>query len=67
MVGWIKVNVDGAVGGNDNRTSIGGVFKDASRAWLFEFSKSIGVCSVIVAELWTTHDAFMHGILEYDD
>ncbi|KAK8479689.1 hypothetical protein V6N11_009833 [Hibiscus sabdariffa] len=55
--GWIKVNVDAAVNAVDQRAFVGGVFRDNDGAWLFGFSRSIGRCSVVLAELWAILEA----------
>ncbi|KAL4352343.1 hypothetical protein GQ457_06G007100 [Hibiscus cannabinus] len=44
-LGWLKVNVDGAIYSSANRVSIGGVIRD---------------CNVLFAELWAIHDMLLH-------
>ncbi|KAL4347146.1 hypothetical protein GQ457_17G016800 [Hibiscus cannabinus] len=58
--GWVRVNADGAVSGSDGRVATGGVLRDDSGKWLFGFSRSLGICSVLIAEVWAAHDARMH-------
>ncbi|KAL4302224.1 hypothetical protein GQ457_10G026540 [Hibiscus cannabinus] len=55
--GWVTANVDGAVRLDDNATACGGVFRDSTGRWLFGFSRSLGYCPVLFAELWGVHDA----------
>ncbi|KAK9044021.1 hypothetical protein V6N11_072344 [Hibiscus sabdariffa] len=56
--GWIKINTDAAVAGSDRLATIGGVFRDHTRKWIFGFSRKVGVSTVIIAKLWAIHDAF---------
>ncbi|KAL4281492.1 hypothetical protein GQ457_03G010450 [Hibiscus cannabinus] len=58
--GWVRVNVDGAVSGPNQCATVGGVVRDEYAAWLFGFARSLGSCSVIMAELWATHDGLLH-------
>ncbi|KAK8575719.1 hypothetical protein V6N12_063385 [Hibiscus sabdariffa] len=55
--GWIKVNVDAAVNALDQRAFVGGVYRDSDGAWLHGFSRNIGRCSVVLAELWAILEA----------
>ncbi|WCJ44200.1 RNA-directed DNA polymerase (reverse transcriptase)-related family protein [Euphorbia peplus] len=50
--GWVKLNTDGAVKGNSFRSSAGGLIRDCNGNWIRGFSKKIGSCSVLKAELW---------------
>ncbi|KAK9006758.1 hypothetical protein V6N11_019092 [Hibiscus sabdariffa] len=58
--GWIKLNVDASVSMADNKAGIGGVLRDEQGNWIFGFARSIGRCSVILAELWAIHDGLLH-------
>lgn len=49
--GWIKCNVDGSHLSNDLKAACGGVFRDATGAWLGGFSNKLGYCSFVMAEL----------------
>ncbi|KAE8680158.1 hypothetical protein F3Y22_tig00111392pilonHSYRG00374 [Hibiscus syriacus] len=48
---WIRLNTDAAWTETDGRARCG-VAKDSSGTWLFGFSKFIGICLIIDAELW---------------
>ncbi|KAL4336249.1 hypothetical protein GQ457_07G029660 [Hibiscus cannabinus] len=50
--GWVKLNTDGARHATSGMASCGGVLRDHLGEWILGFSKFIGVCSVIDAELW---------------
>ncbi|KAL4354570.1 hypothetical protein GQ457_06G001090 [Hibiscus cannabinus] len=60
LVGWIKGNFDGAVGGPHRMAAAGGVLRGGTGEWLFGFSRSLGSCSIIVAELWAVFDLLLH-------
>ncbi|MCI11142.1 ribonuclease H protein [Trifolium medium] len=51
MVGWVKLNTDGASRGGII-TGCGGVIRGSEGQWLGCFCKKIGRCNVITAELW---------------
>ncbi|KAL4319850.1 hypothetical protein GQ457_18G018210 [Hibiscus cannabinus] len=51
-LGWIKLNVDGAMDLRDGSATIGGVIRDDQGNWIFGFLKSVGICSVLTTELW---------------
>ncbi|KAL4335710.1 hypothetical protein GQ457_07G012060 [Hibiscus cannabinus] len=55
--GWIKVNVDAAVNVLDQRAVVGGVYRDSDGEWIYGFSRNIGRCSVVLAELWAILEA----------
>ncbi|KAL4325308.1 hypothetical protein GQ457_11G022240 [Hibiscus cannabinus] len=73
--GWVKVNVDGAVGDSPIMSASGGVIRDEAGEWLLGFAHSIGSCSILCAELWTAFDSplfawqrgFRKVILELDN
>ncbi|KAK8572720.1 hypothetical protein V6N13_048300 [Hibiscus sabdariffa] len=50
--GRYKLNTDGARCNTDGFASCGCVVRDALGAWKFGFSKFIGMCEVLEAELW---------------
>ncbi|KAK8548005.1 hypothetical protein V6N12_060932 [Hibiscus sabdariffa] len=54
--GWIKANVDASVHSGDGHAAIGGVLRDENGCWILGFRRSIGCCSVYVAELWAVQD-----------
>ncbi|KAL4379262.1 hypothetical protein GQ457_02G040270 [Hibiscus cannabinus] len=58
--GWVKANVDGAVRLHDSAAVCGGLIRDEEGNWLIGFSRSLGCCSVLFAELWGVHDALKH-------
>ncbi|KAL4334884.1 hypothetical protein GQ457_07G032640 [Hibiscus cannabinus] len=53
---WIKVNTDGARNTGSGLTACGGVGRDSKGNWCFEFSRALGLCSVLEAELWGVYD-----------
>ncbi|KAK8537348.1 hypothetical protein V6N12_043514 [Hibiscus sabdariffa] len=59
-IGWVKKNVDGVVGTNRDMAVVGGVIRDAQGEWIFDFARSLGVCSIPMSELWIVHDMLIH-------
>ncbi|KAL4382902.1 hypothetical protein GQ457_15G029930 [Hibiscus cannabinus] len=51
-VGWVKLNSDGACRSVTGHSSCGGGFRNSEGVWLHGFSKFIGCCSILEAELW---------------
>lgn len=51
-VGWVKLNMDGALHGNPGLATGGGVLRDGEGQWIQGFTLNIGVCSAPLAELW---------------
>lgn len=49
--GWITVNCDGAVKGAEEKANAGGLLRDGRGTWIVGYSRAIGVCSVLTAEL----------------
>ncbi|KAK8575263.1 hypothetical protein V6N12_062939 [Hibiscus sabdariffa] len=49
--GWVKANADGAYNVVNNKVSVGGVIRDEHENWLFGFSRNIGICSSLLAEV----------------
>ncbi|KAK8478191.1 hypothetical protein V6N11_020183 [Hibiscus sabdariffa] len=49
---WVKINVDGAVHPSTSAAAIGGICRSDSGEWIFGFSRRIGCCSILNAELW---------------
>ncbi|KAK9029762.1 hypothetical protein V6N11_026864 [Hibiscus sabdariffa] len=39
---------------------VGGVLRDDCGEWVFGFSRKVGRCSVLLAELWAIHDMLQH-------
>ncbi|KAK8505304.1 hypothetical protein V6N12_067273 [Hibiscus sabdariffa] len=54
--GWIKGNVDASVHTANGLAAIGGVMRDANGNWIVGFTRPVGRCSVLLAELWALHD-----------
>lgn len=50
--GWWKLNVDGASKGLDKVAGCGGLIRDESGRWITGFTRKLGTCSAIKAELW---------------
>ncbi|KAL4282072.1 hypothetical protein GQ457_03G008070 [Hibiscus cannabinus] len=49
---WFKLNSDGARMLVDGRAKCGGTINDSNGNWIMDFAKGLGVCSVVVVELW---------------
>ncbi|KAE8724152.1 hypothetical protein F3Y22_tig00010865pilonHSYRG00038 [Hibiscus syriacus] len=58
--GGCKINTDGAREGATGFASCGGVLHSWRGDWLFGFSRSIGIWSVMEAELWGVHEGLVH-------
>ncbi|KAE8713526.1 hypothetical protein F3Y22_tig00110206pilonHSYRG00050 [Hibiscus syriacus] len=58
--GWIKGNLDGAVRTCNNMAVVGGILRNSKGEWVFGFTRSIGRCSILIAELWGVHDLLLH-------
>ncbi|KAL4284696.1 hypothetical protein GQ457_16G012460 [Hibiscus cannabinus] len=58
-VGWCKLNTDGLVRGEIGLASFGGVIQSDQGSWIVGFSKGIGVCSVLDAELWGIYEGLL--------
>ncbi|CAA7027590.1 unnamed protein product [Microthlaspi erraticum] len=52
MLGWIKLNSDGASRGNPGLATAGGVLRDGDGKWCGGFALNIGRCTAPLAELW---------------
>ncbi|KAK8502048.1 hypothetical protein V6N12_003397 [Hibiscus sabdariffa] len=55
-VGWHKLNSDGALDSRNGIVSCGGLIRDDRGSWLIGFSKRIGICSILEAELWGIYE-----------
>ncbi|KAK4263407.1 hypothetical protein QN277_028818 [Acacia crassicarpa] len=51
-IGWINVNMDGAVARWDRKARCGGVIRGHKGEWLLGFSQPLGLVDVDVAEEW---------------
>ncbi|KAL4295689.1 hypothetical protein GQ457_12G025480 [Hibiscus cannabinus] len=49
---WCKLNVDGACDSATGRASCGGAIRSDLGQWLMGFSRHLGLCSSLEAELW---------------
>ncbi|CAA7036314.1 unnamed protein product [Microthlaspi erraticum] len=52
LVGWTKLNTDGASHGNPRSATAGGVLRDGEAKWCGGFALNIGRCTAPMAELW---------------
>ncbi|KAL4384089.1 hypothetical protein GQ457_15G019500 [Hibiscus cannabinus] len=52
LVGWIKAS-------SDSWVATGGVIRDAYGGWISGCARSIGRCSVLMAQLWASHDILL--------
>ncbi|CAA7036500.1 unnamed protein product [Microthlaspi erraticum] len=52
MLGWCRLNTDGASQGNPGPASAGGVIRDHNGRWLCGFALNIGRCTAPLAEFW---------------
>ncbi|KAK9003078.1 hypothetical protein V6N11_060649 [Hibiscus sabdariffa] len=59
-IGWMKANCDGAVNLKNDMAAVGGVIRDGNGASIFGFTRRIGQCLVLIAELWVIHDILNH-------
>ncbi|KAL4280844.1 hypothetical protein GQ457_03G019340 [Hibiscus cannabinus] len=50
--GWVKLNTDGTRSSIDGRAACGGVLRDHTGTWIRGFTRFVGRCSVVEAELW---------------
>ncbi|KAL4291966.1 hypothetical protein GQ457_14G024710 [Hibiscus cannabinus] len=56
---WCKVNVDDACDSATGRASCGGAIRSDSGQWLMGFSRQLGLCSSLEAELWGIFEGLM--------
>ena len=57
--GWAKLNMDGASFGNLGLAGCGGVLLDEHGNWITGFSRSNGITSCFVVELWDLRDGLI--------
>ena len=50
--GWIKLNSDGACKGSGEYSGCGGLFRDSDGRWIKGYTRKIGVCDALHAEMW---------------
>ncbi|KAL4301928.1 hypothetical protein GQ457_10G020040 [Hibiscus cannabinus] len=58
--GWFKANTDASVCNQTALAAVGWVLRDDCGEWVFGFSRKVGRCSVLLAELWAIHDMLQH-------
>ncbi|KAL8161149.1 hypothetical protein V2J09_012638 [Rumex salicifolius] len=51
-IGWLKLNVDGAVKRPDSKGAAGGVMRDADGKWVCGFTANLGITLIVESELW---------------
>jgi len=51
LIGWVKLNCDGAWKGSDTLAGCGGLFRDSDGRWIKNCFKKIGMCDVFHAEM----------------
>ena len=56
LLGWFKLNTDGASLGNPSKVGGGGLIRDSEGRWIRGFSRSIGHATSVMAELWALRD-----------
>ncbi|KAK8596999.1 hypothetical protein V6N12_065476 [Hibiscus sabdariffa] len=54
--GWVKCNVDATLHTASGQATIGGLIMDEHGVWIVGFTRAVGRCSVLIAELWSLHD-----------
>ncbi|KAK9046564.1 hypothetical protein V6N11_052450 [Hibiscus sabdariffa] len=57
--GWIKVNVDASVSTIDRSAGAGGALRDDHGVWLSGYTRFVGRCDALLAELWAMHDGLL--------
>jgi ribonuclease HI len=50
--GWVKLNCDGACKGNGELAGCGGLLRQSDGTWIKGFSRKIGACDALHAEMW---------------
>nr|POE84494.1 putative ribonuclease h protein [Quercus suber] len=59
MIGWVKLNTDGAMFGNPIKAGGGGVLWDSNGNWVAGFMRKLGSMSSILAKLWALKDGLL--------
>ncbi|KAK9033053.1 hypothetical protein V6N11_018091 [Hibiscus sabdariffa] len=59
VLGWFKLNSDGAQRLPDGRAKCGGTIRDSNGNWILGFSKGLGVCWIMEAELWGVYTGLL--------
>lgn len=55
-LGWVHLNTDVLALGNPGPVGCGGIIRNEHGDWLRGFSRSIGITSSFIAELWALQD-----------
>ena len=59
LIGWMKLNIDGAAFGNLIQVGGGGVVRDSNGDRLVGFMRKLGSMSSVLAELWALKDGLL--------
>lgn len=59
QLGWVKVNVDGAVTRNRTRAGCGGVITDHKGNWIVGFTQMLTQCTVLEAKEWGVYKGLL--------
>ncbi|KAG8493011.1 hypothetical protein CXB51_012640 [Gossypium anomalum] len=55
---WVFLNTDGSVNYENMFAAAGGLLRDQKGAWIVGYTRYLGICEVIVSELW----GILHGL-----
>ncbi|KAK9026722.1 hypothetical protein V6N11_039556 [Hibiscus sabdariffa] len=58
--GCVKLNVNVVVCQSDGQAATNRAFRDDMGGWLFGFSRFVGRCPVLIAELWALYDGLQN-------
>ncbi|KAK2359284.1 SKP1 protein [Trifolium repens] len=50
--GWVKLNCDGSQNDRLGLASCGGLLRNSDGTWLKGYSRKLGICDVLHAEMW---------------
>jgi ribonuclease HI len=72
--GWVKLNCDGACKGKGELAGCGGILRQSDGRWIKGFSRKIGACDALHAEMWGLYlgldmawsEGLSHVIIESD-
>ena len=72
--GWVKLNCDGACKGKRELAGCGGILRQSDGRWIKGFSRKIGACDALHAEMWGLYlgldmawsEGLSHVIIESD-
>ena len=63
---FVKINMDGSFSPNSRTGACGGIIQDSNSKVLSCFSKRLGYCNVILAELWSLKYGIKFALFEMD-